>query len=82
MSMDARALYSNINYFGMEKDMRKLLIEEGIEKAEDVAIMSSVEVCDALLKYYEVVSCEDECITIVKHKDVKTYNSIVKYLQR
>ena len=80
--MDARELYSKINYFGMEKDMRKLLIEEKIRKAEELATMTSVEVCDALLKYYEVVSCEDECIAIVKQKDVKTYYSIVKYLQR
>ena len=80
--MDGRALYSNINYFGMERDMRELLIEEGIKKAEDLATMTSVEVCDALLEYYDVVSCEDECITIVKQKDVKTYNSIVKYLER
>lgn len=80
--MDARALDSNLSYFGMEKDMRKLLIEEGIRKAEDIATMTSVEVCAVLLEYYEVVSCEDERITIVKQKDVKTYDSIVKYLQR
>lgn len=66
----------------MEKDARKLLVEEGIKKAEDVAIMTSVEVCDALLEHYEVVSCEGECVTIVKQEDIQTYNSIVKHLER
>ena len=80
--MDARELNNKLSYLGMERDARKLLIKEGIKKAEDVAIMTSVEVCDALLKHYKVVSCEDECITIIKHEDVKTYNSMVKYLER
>ena len=82
MNMDAITLNGKLNYLGMERDMRKLLIEEGIKKAEDVAIMTSVETCDALLEHYEVVSCENECVTIIKHEDVKTYNSMVKYLKR
>lgn len=44
--------------------------------------MTSVEVCAKILDFYEVVSCEDEDITIVKHEDMSTYNSIVKYLSR
>lgn len=80
--MDARTLESKMNYLGMERCARKLLIEEQLAKAEEVAIMTSVEVCARVLDFYEVVSCEDENITIIKHEDMNTYNSIVKYLSR
>lgn len=80
--MDARELESKMNYLGMERSARKLLVNEGLVKAEDMAEMTCVEMCDALLHYYEVVSCEDECITVVRHKDVAKYHSIVSYLSR
>lgn len=80
--MDARTLESKIYYLGMERDARKLVIQSGSYTAEDVALMTSVEVYDALLEDYEVVSAEDERIVIVKHEDLETFNSIVKYLAR
>ena len=80
--MDARELESKMGYLGMERAARKILIDEKLAKPEEVAIMTSVDVCDKLLETYEVVSCEDEDITIVKRKDMSTYNSIVKYLSR
>ncbi len=63
--MDARTLESKMNFLGMERDARKILIDEKLAKAEEVAVMSCVEVCDKLLETYEVVSCENEDITIV-----------------
>ncbi len=80
--MDARTLESNMNYLGMERAARKVLIDEKLAKPEEVAVMTCVEVCEKLLEEYEVVSCESEEITIVKHKDMKTYNSITKFLSR
>lgn len=80
--MDARTLENKMNYLGMEKDARKILIEEELAKAEEVAVMTCVEVCEKLLKTYEVVSCENEDITIVKKEDMETYNSIVRFLSR
>jgi hypothetical protein len=80
--MDARTLESKMNYIGMERAARKVLIDEKLAKAEEVAIMTCVEVCGKLLETYEVVSCEDEEITIVKKEDMKTYNDIVRFLSR
>ena len=80
--MDARTLESKMNYLGEEKAARKILIEDGLAKLEEVAIMTCVEVCQKLLENYEVVSCEEEDITIVKKEDMETYNSIVKILER
>jgi enolase len=80
--MDARTLENKMNYLGMERAARKVLIDEKLAKAEEVAMMTCVEVCEKLLESYEVVSCEDEDITIVKKEDMKTYNDIVRFLSR
>ena len=80
--MDARTLESNMNYLGMERDARKVIMNDGLASPEEVATMTCVEVCGKLLEEYEVVSCESEDITIVKKEDMDTYNSIVKYLSR
>lgn len=80
--MDARTLENKMNYLGMERAARKVLIDEKLAKAEEVAMMACVDVCEKLLESYEVVSCEDEDITIVKKEDMKTYNDIVRFLSR
>ena len=80
--MDGRELESKMNYLGMERSARKVLMDEGLASAEEVAMMTGVEVCNRLLESYSVVSCEDEDITIVKNEDMKTYNSIIKILSR
>ena len=80
--MDARTLDNAMNFNGMERDARKILIDEKLAKVEEVAVMTSVEVCEKILETYEIVSCEDEKITIVKKEDMKTYSNIVKFLIR
>lgn len=80
--MDARTLESKMNYLGMERSARKILINEELATADEVAVMTCVEVCERLLESYEVVSCEDEDITIIKREDMETYNLITKILSR
>lgn len=80
--MDALILEGKMNYDGMEKDARKVLIDEKLAKAEEVAMMTCVEVCEKLLEFYEVVSCENENITIVKKEDMKIYKDITRFLSR
>lgn len=80
--MDARTLVNKMNYLGMERSARRILIDEKLAKAEEVAVMTCVEVCEKLLETYEVVSCEDEDITLVKKEDMETYNDIVRFLSR
>lgn len=82
MEMDARTFESKMNYYGMERDARKLLIKEKLASEEDVALMTCVDVCEKILESYEVVACESEEITIVRREDMDTYNSITKYLSR
>lgn len=80
--MDARELESKMNYLGMEKSARRILIQEELATADEVAMMTTVEVCGKLLETYEVVSCESENITIVKQEDMSKYNEITKFLSR
>ena len=80
--MTARELEDKMNYLGMERTARRILIAEKLAKAEEVATMTCVDVCEKLLETYEVVSCEREDITIVKKEDMDTYNSITKFLSR
>ena len=80
--MDARTLESKMSYLGMERNARSILIDEKLAKAEEVALMTCLDVCDKLLEYYEVVACEDEDITIVKKEDLKKYNDIVRFISR
>lgn len=80
--MDARTLCNEMSYQGMEREARKILIDEKLAKTVEVAIMTQYDVCEKLLETYEVVSCEHENITIVKKEDMKTYDNIVKFLSR
>lgn len=80
--MDARELEYKMNYQGMERAARKILIDEKLAKPEEVAVMTCIEVCEELLKTYDVVCCEDEEITIVKREDMEMFNSISKRLCR
>lgn len=80
--MDERTLASKMIYMGMERSARSVLIRENLASVDEVAIMTRYDVCEKLLETYEVVSCEDENITLVRKKDMKTYNDITKSLRR
>ncbi len=80
--MDARELENKMNYLGMERSARQILIDDKLAKAEEVALMTCAEVCDKLLEFYRVVACEDENITIVKKENMRTYYDIVRFLSR
>ena len=80
--MDARTLQSIVNYLGQERCAREIVLDEKLVTAEELAIMTDVEVYEKLLEAYEVVYYEGENITIVKHADIAIYNQITKTLSR
>ena len=51
--MDSRGLASHINYLGMERCARKIILKNNLAKAEDIAIMTDLEVYDILLQKRE-----------------------------
>ena len=80
--MDARELNSNVMYTGMERDAREILLKDNLATAEDVAMMTSLDVFDRLLEKYEVVMCESERILLIDKKKMKEFNSMAVYLSR
>lgn len=80
--MDSRGLASHINYLGMEQCARKIILKDNLAKAEDIAIMTDLEVYDILLQKYEVVMCEHENILLIDKEKMEEFNSMAVYLSR
>lgn len=80
--MTGRELSEKLNYLGMERGIRKLALEEKMETAEKIAVMSEVEVCDLVSNEYEIVYSENEEIGLVRKDKLKEYESLVKIISR
>ena len=80
--MDARELYNRINYTGMERDARKIVLKNNLAKAEDVAIMTDIEVYEILLQKYEVAMSEREKILLIEKEKIEEFNKMAIYLRR
>ena len=80
--MDARELNNHVMYTGMERDARAILLKDNLATAEDVALMTSLDVFDRLLEKYEVIMCEKEDILLIDKKKMKEFNKMAVYLRR
>ena len=80
--MDARELSSHIMYTGMERDARAILLKDNLATAEDVAMMTSLDVFDRLLEKYEVIMCEQQDILLIDKKKMEEFNDMAVYLSR
>ena len=80
--MDARELNNHVMYTGMERDARAILLKDNLATAEDVALMTSLDVFERLLEKYEVVMCERENILLIDKKKMKEFNKMAVYLRR
>lgn len=80
--MNGRELSEKLNYIGMERRIRKLALEEKLETAEKIAVMTQEEVCELISKKYEVVYSESEEIGLVMKDKMNEYKSLVKIISR
>ena len=80
--MDARELNNHVMYAGMERDARAILLKDNLATAEDVALMTSLDVFERLLEKYEVSVCEEEDILLIDKKKMKEFNKMAVYLRR
>ena len=80
--MDARELNSHVRYTGMERDARAILLNDNLATAEDVAMMTSLDVFDRLLEKYEVIMCEEQDILLIDKKKMEEFNKMAVYLRR
>ena len=80
--MTGRDLQAKLSYIGMERDLRKLAIEDELTTPDKLAVISELEVCDLVANKYEMVFAESECVGLVSKDKIKEYNKIVKLLER
>ena len=80
--MTGRELTDKLFYIGMEKDARRLVLRDKMAHAEEIAVMSEIEVCDMIVEKYEVVMCESEDILLIHKDKMKEFNKMSVYLSR
>ena len=80
--MTGRELREKLIYIGMEKELRKLVIDEKMAKPEEVAVMTAYDVCDLVVEQYAVVYAETEEIGLVRKDRLDEYNAMVKCISR
>lgn len=66
----------------MERAIRKLALDDKLATAEEIAIMSEIEVCELISKEYKVVYSESEEIGLVHKDKIVEYNNILKVISR
>ena len=69
--MTGRELSEKLNYLGMERKIRKLALEEKMETAEKIAVMSTMEVCNLVSNEYEIVYSENEEIGLTANERIR-----------
>ena len=80
--MDARELKSHAMYTCMERDARAIILKDNLATAEELALMTNLDVFDRLLEKYEVVMCEPEDILLIDRKKMEEFNKMAVYLRR
>lgn len=81
-SYDARDLANKFNYIGQEKAARKLLVKMNTVPLEQVATMTDIEVCAAILEKYEFIISDSENILLVEKDKLEDFNKIAVWLSR
>ena len=80
--MTGSELNGKLNYIGMSRAIRKLALNDKLATAEKLAVMTEVEVCDLIVKEYEVVYSESDEIGLVRKDKIKEYNELLKVISR
>lgn len=80
--MTDREFQEKINYLGQERAARKLIIKDGFAKAEDVATMTSLDVCGIIVKHYTYLANSGERIILVRNEDWEKVGPYLKVLDR
>lgn len=61
-------LYRSLNYYGMEKGIRKLAMSAGLAPVDEIAVMPLIDICRLVTEEYEMVYISDEDIGLVKKR--------------
>ncbi len=80
--MTGRELSEKLIYIGMERNIRRLALEKKLATAEEIAVMSEIEVCALILEEYTVVYAESEEIGLVANSEIDEYNKLLNRISR
>lgn len=80
--MNGRDLSDRLLYTGMIKDARKLALKDKMATVEELALMSELEICDLIVKNYEVVMEQDERVLLIPKNKMDEFKQIAVYLCR
>ena len=79
---DARDLADKINYRGQERAARSLLVKMNTVPVEQIATMTALDVCEAILDKYEFIMSDGEDILLVEKDKLQDFNKIAVWLSR
>lgn len=80
--MTGRELEEKLFYLGMIRGVRKLALKDGLAKAEEIAVMTEGDVCELIVKKYEVVYSESEEIGLMKKEKFEEFQKELKVISR
>ena len=80
--MNGRELESKLNYLGMSRGVRKIALDDKLASAEELAVMSEVEVCNLVAENYQLVYAEDEKIGLVHNNEAEELFGMIKVISR
>ena len=80
--MDGRELESKLNYLGMSRGVRRIALDDKLASAEELAVMSEVEVCDLVAQNYQLVYAENEEIGLVHNDNAEELFDMIKVVSR
>lgn len=70
-----------IKYNGHELRARKLLLKQGLKTAEELAVMASYEVEQAINAAFEAVDCGEDWLLVPRDK-VAEFNALITWVER
>lgn len=80
--MNGRDLSDRLLYTGMQKDARKLALKDKMATAEELALMSELEICDLIAQNYDIVMSEDEKVLLIPKDKMDEFEQMAVYLCR
>ena len=80
--MNGRDLSDRLRYMGMIRDARKLAFKDKMATAEELALMSELEICDLIAQNYDIVMSEDEKVLLIPKDKMNEFEKMAVYLCR
>lgn len=80
--MTGRDLSDCLLYNGMIKDARQLAFKDKMATAEELALMSEMEICDLITQNYDAVMSENEKVLLIPKDKMDEFKQMAVYLCR